>query len=820
MNNNDHRNDSDLIKLRHELKVSRDELKIRQEEIIMARNIAKDAVEKFTRLFESTPLGYFSISRDGRILEMNLSGARMLGQERAHLQNSMFESHVSSGTRSVFNLFLKNLFYGSEKQSCEVVLSAHERVPARVYLTGVSTEEEDQCMMTAVDLSDCMMSETMQDVSREELVYTINQLAIAQQTGHIGSWNYNLNTGKINGSAEAKRLYGLSEHDNLFDLHMIEACIPDRERVHQALVDLINNETPYDVEFIIHPADGSEPRNIVSKATIEKDGAGNPVSVNGIIQDVTKNKLAEKAFRESNQLTAQIIKSLEEGLIVFDTGLRYQVWNPFMEILSGVPASVVIGTQLSELFPFLNDVGLTDKIMRALAGENFCQNDFPLPVPGSTRTGWSSYTISPLKGEMGAIIGVVVTIRDITDRKLAEQELIKAKEKAEESDKLKSAFLANMSHEIRTPMNGILGFAGLLKEPDLSGENQQKYIRIIEKSGIRMLNIINNIVDISKIEAGQMEISVSKMNVNEAIESLYYFFKPEAEAKGLQIGFKNSLPVSEAAIITDSNKLDAVLMNLVKNAIKFTHTGSIEFGYTLLLSREPYLQFFVKDTGVGIPGDRLEAVFDRFIQADVSDKQAYQGAGLGLAISKAYVEMLGGKIRVESEIGEGSAFYFSIPWIKETEANGTQKTTVSSEDKDIEINNLKVLIAEDDQTSEFFIATIVSQFSRKVLTALTGIEAIEVCRNNPDLDLVLMDIRMPGIDGYEATRQIRQFNKDVIIIAQTAYGLSGDRGKALKAGCNDYISKPINKVEFSRLMMKYFGQIRTNDRRNSGNLPD
>jgi CheY-like chemotaxis protein len=204
----------------------------------------------------------------------------------------------------------------------------------------------------------------------------------------------------------------------------------------------------------------------------------------------------------------------------------------------------------------------------------------------------------------------------------------------------------------------------------------------------------------------------------------------------------------------------------------------------------------------------------------LADKQAYQGAGLGLAISKAYVEMLGGKIRVESEPGEGSVFYFSIPWIKEKKADKTRKATLSYEDPDVKIKNLKVLIAEDDQTSELFIETIVNHYSRKVLTALTGIEAIEVCRNNPDLDLVLMDIRMPGIDGYEATRQIRQFNKNVIIIAQTAYGLSGDRGKALKAGCNDYISKPINKIEFSRLIMKYFGQSRTNDLRNSGNRPD
>ncbi|NPD46499.1 MULTISPECIES: histidine kinase dimerization/phospho-acceptor domain-containing protein [unclassified Lentimicrobium] len=248
---------------------------------------------------------------------------------------------------------------------------------------------------------------------------------------------------------------------------------------------------------------------------------------------------------------------------------------------------------------------------------------------------------------------------DISKEKEIESELFEAKEKAEESDRLKSAFLANMSHEIRTPMNGILGFSELLKDPDISGEEQKEYIKVIERSGMRMLNIINDIVDISKIESGLMSLNKSKISVNASLDDIYAFFKPEADLKGLILKSCRSLKDNEVIISTDGHKLDAILANLIKNALKYTDVGQIEFGYEL---RGELLEFFVKDTGIGVKQDRLEAIFERFIQAEVIDVSARQGAGLGLTICKAYVEMLEGRIWAESEFGKGSAFYFSIPY--------------------------------------------------------------------------------------------------------------------------------------------------------------
>jgi hypothetical protein len=378
-------------------------------------------------------------------------------------------------------------------------------------------------------------------------------------------------------------------------------------------------------------------------------------------------------------------------------------------------------------------------------------------------------------------------------------------EKAEMADKLKSAFLANMSHEIRTPMNGILGFAELLKQPNLSGDEQQEFIGIIEKSGARMLGILNNIIDISKIEAGLMTTDIRESDINDQIEYIYSFFKPETDKKGLTLTVIKSLSSKEAIILTDPEKLYAILINLVKNAIKYTDTGSIEFGYMKkTVKGQPELEFFVKDTGIGIPNDRHEAIFERFIQADISDKHAHQGAGLGLSISKAFIEMLGGKIRVESEQGSGSIFYFTLPYLHKESSGTAIKNELPCDVVKRNINNLKTLIVEDDEASLMLMTRALKKFSREVLKVKTGKAAVEACRENPDIDLVLMDIQLPAMNGYEATKEIRKFNKEVIIIAQTAYALLGDRDDSIEAGCNDYITKPINNNKLNEMIREHF----------------
>jgi len=379
-------------------------------------------------------------------------------------------------------------------------------------------------------------------------------------------------------------------------------------------------------------------------------------------------------------------------------------------------------------------------------------------------------------------------------------ELRLAKEKAEKSDRLKSAFLANMSHEIRTPMNGILGFADLLKKPALTGEQQQMYIGIIEQSGERMLNIINDLIEISKIESGHMGISLTAANINDQIEFIYSFFSPEVSKKGVRIIYDHPLNDAQATIVTDHEKVYAILTNLVKNAIKFTHTGCITFGY---YKQDEFLHFYVKDTGIGIAEENLQDIFNRFMQADETISHSYDGAGLGLAISKAYVELLGGKIWVDSKLNEGSEFNFTLPY-KPTLPQNEKVDPLPESEQNTGEKKLKILITEDNASADMLLTLLLEDYANVILHASNGEEAVEICRNNPDIDLVMMDLKMPEMNGYDAVNHIRKFNKDIIIIAQTANALSGEKEKAINAGFDDFITKPLKREALTTAIHRFF----------------
>ncbi len=547
-----------------------------------------------------------------------------------------------------------------------------------------------------------------------------------------------------------------------------------------------------------------EKRLLAWKCRTLQDKDGNVTGGLSSAQDITERRLSEKKLIRSERELKKAQHIAHIGSWYLDVKTKEVTWTEELYKMYGFDPKLPVPSYNEQLKFFTHESWeiLSSSVVKTT--ETGVPYELELnTVRKDGRNGWMWVRGEALTDTEGNIIGIWGAAQDISEYKEREKQLEEALEKATESDRLKTAFLTNMSHEIRTPMNGILGFAEIIKEPTISSDDLQDYIQIIQISGARMLNTINNIVDISKIESGLVHVDIKETNINEKIEFTYNFFKPEAENKQLQLSFKNGLQLKEAIINTDNEKVYSILTNLVKNAIKFTYEGSIELGYE---KKGEYLEFFVKDTGIGIKQNQREIIFERFRQGSELYSRGYEGSGLGLSIAKSYVEMLGGKIWVESEEGIGSTFYFTILYNAVSEPKTVIESIFSEKDKEIQLKKLKILIVEDDEISHSLLTRILQSINCEVFHAITGVEAVEACRVNPDLDLILMDIRMPNMDGHEATRQIRQFNKDVIIIAQTAYAFSGDKEKALEAGCNSYITKPINKTLLFELIHKHLNK--------------
>lgn len=395
-------------------------------------------------------------------------------------------------------------------------------------------------------------------------------------------------------------------------------------------------------------------------------------------------------------------------------------------------------------------------------------------------------------------------IANAIHRKKDEQELTRAKEKAEESDKLKTAFLASISHEIRTPMNHIMGFLDLMDHIEVDELERQEFLNIIRSSGDSLLRLIDDIIDIAKIESHQMEVKEEKFSIHNFLNDILLTYQDMIPIEGkskliIELNRADQQPLAE--IITDPQRLQQILNNLLSNAVKFTNEGLITFGCKLHSNN--MLLFFVSDTGIGIPKEKLGFIFERFRQLDFGYTRTYGGTGLGLAISKGLIELLGGEIWVESEINKGTNFYFTIPY-KPVVAR-TEITVISMDTDKIDWSDKNILIVEDDDLNAKFLRIILSKTKAILFNASNGQEAVDMARETV-FDLILMDIQIPIIDGYEATRLIKSFSPSTIIIAQTAHAMTNERSNCLEAGCNDYLSKPINRKDLLNKILLLFNE--------------
>lgn len=508
-----------------------------------------------------------------------------------------------------------------------------------------------------------------------------------------------------------------------------------------------------------------------------------------IVRDITEHKNIEFAFKENKNIFQTIIDNAPfeiwarnlDMVCILENKLLKEHWGP------------LLGTKPQENNINKDEFNIwTNNNKKAASGE-IVNYEVDYHVKGIKKS--YQNIVAPIY-DNNSITGIAGFNIDITDRKRVELELIKQKEKAIESDNLKTAFLQNISHEIRTPLNGIIGFSNLLQYDDISKDEIKDYTKMIQQSGYRLIEIINNILDISKIETGQIKIDKKQFSLNSLIDDLYISYKKIAEDKEIEFKGITTLSDESSIVIGDEIKISQVLNNLLNNAFKFTINGKITFGYNI---KEKDIEFFVKDTGIGIRQDDQSRIFDRFTQTDNSLSRGFEGAGLGLAICKGLVNILGGKIWLSSQYETGSEFYFTIPYYTPIDENLILKKTNSS------IKQFKtILIAEDDLVSFKYLKTLLEKKNIQIIHAENGEDAIYYALNYSDIDLILMDIRMPNIDGIEATKVIKEKLPNLPIIAQTAYSFNEERKMILEAGCDDYIVKPIDKEILERILESYF----------------
>lgn len=383
---------------------------------------------------------------------------------------------------------------------------------------------------------------------------------------------------------------------------------------------------------------------------------------------------------------------------------------------------------------------------------------------------------------------VLCIIHDITDKIRIQKELEIAKQRAEESDKLKTSFLANMSHEIRTPMNAILGFSQLLNMEGLKPQEVSSYVETVNNSGKQLLSLIDDIISISQIEAGIVEVHCKTIEIKTLLVTVYKYFVLTAKDKKLEFKYNNELPPELTSIDTDSHRIQQVLINLLSNAFKFTKEGKVEFGCRL---NEGMIEFYVRDTGIGICSKDRDMIFERFMQVDHGHEHLYGGTGIGLSISKAIIEKLNGKIYVVDKNPPGTEFRFTLPVNKAATELVLSDVGSEKNTSGYSLKGVKILIAEDEEYNYELIDIFIKNAGAKSLHAVNGKEAVELCKLHKDIGIVLMDIKMPVMNGIDAAVEIRKTGNNVPILAQTAYAQIGDKEKMLQAGCNDYISKPI-----------------------------
>jgi PAS domain S-box-containing protein len=596
----------------------------------------------------------------------------------------------------------------------------------------------------------------------------------------------------------AEEMFGVSA-GKLVNRNISEFVTTDDFRKIASETSKRSNSEKSTYEINIKTADGIS-RTLLVTATPQFKDDGILTGTFGVFRDITDRKRLLEKITESEAYYRTLIDISPDGIITTDMeGTIIFCSNKTYDIFGLTYGSQVVGRSILEFVHPDSHRIIMERISDVLNGQVTPETrEFKL-LKADGSVFWGELSSSPLPNPNNDSLSLMIICRDISGRKHAEEELIRSRDKAEESDRLKTAFLHNISHEIRTPMNAINGFSALLSEPDLDRESQQSFIDIITHNSNQLLSVVSDIIEISNIEAGLIKMNKKEIRLNATLSSIFESFQLKADEKGLKFKYSCGLPDDLAFIITDSEKLNQVLSNILGNAFKFTQEGTIDLHYEL---KNGFLEFTVADTGIGIAPELHSKIFERFYQVDNAMVRQYEGTGLGLSISKAYVEIMGGSIWTESVQGEGSVFCFTVPYSKSAKSEITEIVKPEVE-KTMSQGKKKILIAEDEEINFLLIVRLLSSLNAEIIHAWDGREAVKICETDKNIDLVLMDIKMPVMDGHQATAEIRKTLPDLPVIALTAYAFSVDREKAIGAGCNDYLSKPVKREVLLEMVKGY-----------------
>ena len=766
------------------------------------------------------------IDTDGIVSLANKTACKLLGYpENEVVGKNWFDNFIPKKSRDKIISISKNLLAGdasTNEYNKNPVLTKNGEEKIIYWHNAILRDEESNIvghLSSGTDLTDIFIAENRLQkqniehsllneeykVINEKLRSTIkkteekeaNFRAITNQSAE-GITVADLQGNFIFVNPEYCRMSGYSR-DELLKLTVFDMRL--ESVIHQNFYDSNDNLEGLPIKLDLQRKDKSKYSTEIIGKTIEYNNAE---AVLYIIRDISEREKKEKELLEAkkraedNEERYKIFSNASfEAIFISDKGVCTEQNNTAAKMF-GYSHKEAIGMFATEIFAdeskelvkeniLLDSVKPYDVIAKRKDGTTFNAE-----VQGSV----FKYNNENLR---------ITAIRDVTIRKATEKELLIAKEKAEESNNLKSEFLSNMSHEIRTPMNGILGFSQLLNSENITDVDRKNYTSIIENSGKQLLRIIDDILEISRLETKQVKVIEEEVNVNNLLFDLFSIFNSKAKDNKIPIFLRKGLPDKESTIFTDKSKLNKILGNLIDNAIKFTNKGNIEFGYIL---KDKKIEFFVADTGIGIKSEMKDKIFDRFSQEEKVLSKSVGGLGLGLSIAKENTELLKGEIYIESEKSKGSTFFVSIPF----------KPVYDFDFKSIQQQQQQqaytILIVEDDEINSLFIETVINKEigeKVKILHAKNGRDAISFCKDNSDINLILMDIKMPIMNGYEATKKIKKINPNIPIIAQTAYSTDIDRRNAVEAGCDDFITKPTGRKTINKIIELYLYKNDTNN---------